>query len=63
MGCTILKVSPDSDHALFREDFSSVVWDLLWKVNVPNLNGLGQLGVKKGQSQCHHSIERIRLPI
>ena len=25
--------------------------------------GLGQLGVTQGQPQCHHSIERIRLPI
>jgi len=25
--------------------------------------GLGQLGVTHGQPQCHHSIERIRLPI
>jgi len=25
--------------------------------------GLGQLGVTQDQPQCHHSIERIRLPI
>jgi len=25
--------------------------------------GLGQLEVTQGQPQCHHSIERIRLPI
>jgi len=25
--------------------------------------GLGQLGVTQGQPQCHHSIERVRLPI
>ena len=25
--------------------------------------GLGQLGVTQGQPQCHHAIERIRLPI
>jgi len=25
--------------------------------------GLGQLGVTRGHLQCHHSIERIRLPI
>ena len=25
--------------------------------------GLGQLGVTQGQPQCHHSIERLRLPI
>jgi len=25
------------DHAPFREDFSSAEWDLLWKINAPNL--------------------------
>jgi len=25
--------------------------------------GLGRLGVTQGHRQCHHSIERIRLPI
>jgi len=27
------------------------------------LGGLGRLGDTQGQRQCHHSIERIRLPI
>ena len=31
--------------------------------NAENGGGLGQLGVTQGQPQCHHSIERIRLPI
>jgi len=25
--------------------------------------GLGQLRVTRGRPQCHHSIERVRLPI
>jgi len=28
-----------------------------------NLGSLGHLGVTQGHRQCHHSIERIRLPI
>ena len=28
-----------------------------------NWGSLGHLGVNQGHRQCHHSIERIRLPI
>ena len=28
-----------------------------------NWGSLGQLGVTQGHPQCHHSIERIRLPV
>ena len=68
--------SPDPDHAPFREDFSSA--GLLTKFEISRFtrykamnggakcrkwSGLGQLGVTQGQPQCHHSIQRIRLPI
>jgi len=79
MGCKILKRVIDPDHAPFREDFSSTGWDLqCTKFEVSRFTryeavnggakcrkwgGLGWLGGIQGQRQCHHSIERIRLPI
>ena len=40
-GVKFYKGSPDTDHAPFREDFSSAGWDWLWKITVPNLKSLG----------------------
>jgi len=82
-GVKFYKGSPESDHAAFREDFSSAGVGLAMvsqctKFEVSRftryeaMNGsakcgkwgsFGQLGGTQGHRQCHHSIERIRLPI
>ena len=79
MGRRILKGSADPDHAPFREDFFIGRVELANVPNLKSrftryeaINGgakcrkwgsLGQLGGIRGHRQCHHSIERIQLPI
>jgi len=47
----------------FKVPASNRYEDMNGGVKCTNWGSLGQLGVTRGHGQCHHSIERIRLPI
>jgi len=71
-GVKFYKGSPDHNHPLSGKIFHQQGRTCYGKSMYQAMNGgakcrkwggLGQLGVTQGQPQCHHSIERIRLPI